>query len=135
MNIARFFQKQSKKLVPVLFLIVIIFLVPNSPLEATATTETQKPAVVNNAQLSDRVAKAVIADLSHQTGIPTEKLKITQYSHQTWSNGCLGIPKADEICAQALVEGWRVAVSGNRRTWVYRSDRHGRILRLEPQKK
>ncbi|MBW4665728.1 MAG: hypothetical protein KME01_16295 [Chroococcus sp. CMT-3BRIN-NPC107] len=98
----------------------------------TATAESQKPTTVN--PLSDRVAIAVIADVSKQTGISTEKLKITQYSRQTWSNGCLGIAKPDEICTQALVEGWRVVVSGNNRTWVYRSDRNGRIVRLESSK-
>jgi hypothetical protein len=135
MNIARFFPKKSKHLVLVLFLTFAILLVPSSPLLEIAIAETQKPAVANNVQLSDRVAKAIIADLSQQTGISPAKLKITQYSRQTWSNGCLGIAQAEEICTQALVEGWRVVVSGNSRTWVYRSDRNGRIVRLEPQKK
>ncbi len=127
------FLKQSKQLVSLLFLTVIIFLSPNLLLVETATAETQKPAVVE--RLNDRVAKAVIADVSKRTGIPTEKLKITQYSRQTWPNGCLGLSKPDEICTQALVEGWRVVVAGNNRRWVYRSDRNGRILRLESPKK
>lgn len=121
--------KQSKQLVSLLFLTIFIFLGCNLIPVEMATAESQKPSLVS--PLSDRVAKAVIADVSKQTGIPAPKLKITRYSHQTWSNGCLGIAKADEICTQALVEGWRVVVSGNNRTWVYRSDRNGRILRLE----
>lgn len=121
-----------KQLMCLLFLIGTSFLFPSFPQLEMAMAE-QKPAVVEN--LSDRVAKAVIADLSGQTKIPSDKLKITQYSRKTWSNGCLGLAKADEICTQALVEGWRVVVSGNNRTWVYRSDRSGRIVRLEPQKK
>ena len=116
-----------------LLLTVMIFLSANFFWVETAKAEAEKPAVVES--LSDRVAKAVITDLSKQTGIPTEKLKITRYSRQTWSNGCLGIAKPDEICTQALVEGWRVVVSGNNRTWVYRSDRNGRIVRLEPPQK
>ena len=135
MNITTFFQKRSKQLILVLFLTIFLFLSSNSSLLETARAEAKKPTGVNNVPLSDRVAKAVITDLSQQTGIPPAKLKITQYSRQTWSNGCLGIAQADEICTQALVEGWRVVVSGNRRTWVYRSDRNGRIVRLEPQKK
>ncbi len=125
-------KKQSKQLISLLFLTVTIFLSPNLLLVETATAEVQKPAVVE--RLNDRVAKAVIADVSKRTKIPTAKLKITQYSRQTWSNGCLGISKPDEICTQALVEGWRVVVAGNNRTWVYRSDRNGRIVRLESPK-
>ncbi len=117
--------------ISLLLLTVMTFLSANFFQVETARAE--KPAVIEN--LSDRVAQAVITDLSKQTGIPKEKLKITRYSRQTWSNGCLGIAKPDEICTQALVEGWRVVVSGNNRTWVYRSDRNGRIVRLEPQQK
>lgn len=125
--------KKSKQLVSLLFLTIVLFLSSNLLLVETATTETQTPAVVSS--LSDRVAKAVITDVSQRTGISTKQLKITQSSRQTWSNGCLGIAKPGEICTQALVEGWRVVVSGNRRKWVYRSNLNGRILRLEPAKK
>ncbi|MBA2747679.1 MAG: hypothetical protein H0U45_02805 [Tatlockia sp.] len=120
-----------KKKLPMLLLIVVIFLAPN--LVMVARAEVQQPALVNS--LSDRVASAVITEVSKQTGISTKNLKITEYSRQTWSNGCLGVSKPGEICTQALVEGWRVVVSGNKRTWVYRSNRNGQILRLESPKK
>lgn len=130
-------QKRSIIIIPVLFLTLAIFL--TTDLVSLAMAEVQKPVVVEklseNVELSDQVAKAVITEVSKQTKIPANQLKITQYSRQTWSNGCLGISKPGEICTQALVEGWRVVVSGNKRTWVYRSNRNGRILRLESPKK
>lgn len=130
-------QKRSIIIIPVLFLTLLIFL--TTDLVSLAMAEVQKPAVVERlsekVELSDQVAKAVITEVSKQTKIPANQLKITQYSRQTWSNGCLGISKPGEICTQALVEGWRVVVSGNKRTWVYRSNRNGRILRLESPKK
>ena len=119
----------AKRAIGLLLLTVMIFLSASFFRVETAKAQVQKPAVAES--LSDRVSKSVIADVSKRTKIPTAKLKITRYSRQTWSNGCLGISKPDEICTQALVEGWRVVVSGNNRTWVYRSDRNGRILRLE----
>jgi len=82
-------------------------------------------------QLPERIASAVKADLSKRTGIAPEQLEITQSSRQTWSNGCLGLARPDEICTQALVEGWRVVVSNNRSNWVYRTDLTGRVIRLE----
>ncbi len=134
-------QKQLKQFILVSLLTAIIFSFNNLLLVETATAKTQKLSLASkeelkrdrmseNVPLSDRIAKAVITGLAKQTGIAPEKLKITQYSRQTWSNGCLGLPTG-EICTQALVEGWRVVVSGNGRTWVYRSDRNGRIVRLE----
>lgn len=129
-------QKQSLKLISVLFLTLAIFLATD--LFSLAMAEVQKPVVVErlseNTKLSEQVAKAVITEISQQTKIPANQLKITQYDHQTWSNGCLGLSKAGEMCTQALVEGWRVVVAGNKRTWVYRSNRTGQILRLESQK-
>ena len=97
-----------KQAIALLFLAAMIFLSANFFQVETAKAEAQKPAVVE--RLSDRAAKAVITDLSAHTGIPTTQLKITQSSRKTWSNGCLGIVKPNEICTQALVEGWRVVV-------------------------
>ncbi|KJH70732.1 hypothetical protein [Aliterella atlantica] len=82
-------------------------------------------------QLPARLANAVILDLSKRTGIAPGRLQVTQSSRQTWSDGCLGLARPDEICTQALVDGWRVVVSNNRRTWVYRTDSTGRVLRLQ----
>ncbi|MGB3268152.1 MAG: hypothetical protein WBA89_29885 [Microcoleus sp.] len=82
-------------------------------------------------QLPATVAAAVIQDLSRQTRIAADKLKVTESSRQSWPNTCLGLAKADEICGQMIVEGWRVAVSDGRQSWVYRSNSRGNVLRLD----
>ena len=84
-------------------------------------------------QLPAQVATAVRQDLSKETGIAAGRLKITEFSRQTWPNTCLGLPKNDELCGQMMVEGWRVVLSDGRQTWVYRSDRTGKVLRRENQ--
>lgn len=84
-------------------------------------------------QLPAQVASAVRQDLSKETGIAAGRLKITEFSRQTWPNTCLGLPKNDELCGQMMVEGWRVVLSDGRQTWVYRSDRTGKVLRRENQ--
>ncbi|MEG5017473.1 MULTISPECIES: hypothetical protein [unclassified Microcoleus] len=82
-------------------------------------------------QLPATVAEAVRRELSDSTGIAADKLKVTESSGQSWPNTCLGLSKADEICGQMIVEGWRVVVSDGRQTWVYRTNARGNILRLE----
>ncbi|MEG4573162.1 hypothetical protein QUA56_10765 [Microcoleus sp. N3A4] len=82
-------------------------------------------------QLPATVAAAVRRELSRQTGIAADKLKVTESSRQSWSNTCLGLAKADEICGQMIVEGWRVVVSDGSQTWVYRTNARGNVLRLE----
>jgi hypothetical protein len=84
-------------------------------------------------RLPSSVANAVIQDLSRREGIPASKLNITEYSRQTWTDGCLGLGKLNELCLQALVEGWRVVVSDGRGAWVYRTDSTGRTIRLETE--
>lgn len=86
-----------------------------------------------SSQLPDRVANAVLVDLSKQTTLFARQLQVTQYSRQTWSDACLGLAKPGEMCTQAVVEGWRVVVSNGQQNWVYRTDRNGRVLRLEAQ--
>ncbi|MEG4045435.1 MULTISPECIES: hypothetical protein [unclassified Microcoleus] len=82
-------------------------------------------------KLPATVAAAVRRELSDSTGIGADKLKVTESSEQSWPNTCLGLSKADEICGQMIVEGWRVVVSDGRQTWVYRTNARGNILRLE----
>lgn len=38
----------------------------------------------------------------------------------------------DEVCTQALVEGWQITLSDGSQTWSYRIDSEGLVLRLEP---
>lgn len=141
----------KNQLLSALFLTGVLSLSTSVALVQKATAVTQKNSSLNmtpkgelisdhgrgsddrstSSQLPARVAKAVIVDLSKQTGISVGQLQVTQYSRQTWSNGCLGLAKPGEICTQAVVEGWRVVVSNGQRNWVYRSDRNGRVLRLE----
>jgi hypothetical protein len=82
-------------------------------------------------KLPETVAAAVRRELSDSTGIAADKLKVTESSRQSWPNTCLGLVKADEICGQMIVEGWRVVVSDGSQTWVYRTNARGNILRLE----
>src|SRR4028118_1373866 len=82
-------------------------------------------------QLPATLAAAIRRELSRSTGIAADKLKVTESSRQSWSDTCLGLGKAEEICGQMIVEGWRVVVSDGSQTWVYRTNARGNIWRLE----
>lgn len=88
-------------------------------------------ATESSPTLSPEATEAVLADLARRTQIPRDRLKIADATPETWANGCLGLAQPDEICTQALVEGWRIEVSDGNQSWVYRSDRTGQNLRLE----
>ncbi|MFB2921871.1 hypothetical protein [Aerosakkonema funiforme] len=99
--------------------------------ETTSELISQSPSDARANRLPAQVDRAVRQDLSAKTGIAPGKLRITRYSRQTWPDGCLGLAEPDRICTQALVEGWRVVVSDGSKTWTYRTNSNGTILRLE----
>jgi hypothetical protein len=84
-------------------------------------------------QLPSTVATRLRQALSKQTKIPPAKLKVVEATPKTWPDGCLGLAKADEMCTEALVTGWRVVFSNGNQRWIYLSDKQARVYRLEPQ--
>jgi len=77
------------------------------------------------------VIEAVRQDLSQKTKISVNRLQIQAAQRQTWPDGCLGLAKPGELCTQALVPGWRIVLTDNQKTWVYRTNSSGANLRLE----
>lgn len=77
------------------------------------------------------IVTALRQDLSKRTGIQPQAIQVKEAAQRTWSDGCLGLAKADEMCTQALVNGWRVVLSHGSRRWVYRTNSSGKVVRLE----
>ena len=77
------------------------------------------------------VIAATRQDLSRKTKISVNRLQIQAAQPQTWPDGCLGLAKPGEFCTQALVQGWRIILTDNQKTWVYRTNSSGANLRLE----
>ena len=121
-------NKIPQQIFSALILTVILFLGSELMLMNTVVAATGPDSPSD--QLPTPVINAVRQDLSHQVGIPAGSLRITAYTPKTWPDGCLGLPRSDELCTQALVEGWRITVSDGRSFWTYRTDQKGRVLRL-----
>lgn len=103
---------------------------------AIATT-TITPAIGQPSNRPSQVrqspAPAVIQSIRQaikgQFGIST--ITLVNATEQNWPDGCLGLPRGKEGCTAAIVPGWRVAVSDGLQSWIYRTDRSGKTLRLE----
>lgn len=115
-----------------LFLLVFAFLLPiTMTYPAFAMTHSPQSQMKENQELPTSVFKAVQQDLSKQTNLPVEEFKLANATHQSWTDGCLGLAKPEEMCSQALIDGWRVVVTRGKQTWVYRTDTNGRVIRQE----
>jgi hypothetical protein len=103
--------------------------------EAFLPSFLAQPAIVMSDRQSEsapsKIIDAVRQDLSRRTRIESDRLTIVETSRQTWSDGCLGLARPDEICTQALVDGWRIVLSYGDRSWIYRTDDRGMTVRLE----
>ncbi len=100
---------------------------------ANFSLETSNEVIKSNVKpnrLPRPVANAVLRDLARRQAISTRQLQIIDYSQKTWRNGCLELPQPDELCAQALIPGWRIVVSNSKENWVYHTNNNGRSLRL-----
>lgn len=89
------------------------------------------PAIAQTAQLPDPVATSVKQDVTKTFQISADKLKVVSFTQQNWPDGCLNLPKKDEICTQAIVPGWRVEVTDGVQQYFYRTDNTGKTLRAE----
>jgi hypothetical protein len=93
---------------------------------------TNRPSAAKQAP-APAVIGSIREVIKQQFGVA--KIPVVSVTEQNWPDGCLGLPKAEEICTMALVPGWRVEVSDKLQTWFYHTDLTGKTIRFEnPQR-
>ena len=48
-----------------------------------------------------------------------------------WPDACLGLLDKEAMCAEVITPGFRVTLEANGKTYVYRTNETGLVLRLE----
>uniref|UniRef100_B8HUA0 DUF4340 domain-containing protein n=1 Tax=Cyanothece sp. (strain PCC 7425 / ATCC 29141) TaxID=395961 RepID=B8HUA0_CYAP4 len=81
--------------------------------------------------LPSAIANQVLADVAARSGQAIADLKITMAEPKVWSDACLGLGGLDLLCAEVLTPGWQIVVQTERQRLVYRSDRAGKVLKLD----
>lgn len=89
--------------------------------------EQQQPTAAMN--LPEAVETAVRKDLARRTQIPPQQFQLQSARRETWTDGCLGLGKPEELCTQSLVSGWLVQMAYHHQVWVYRTNQTGTNLR------
>jgi hypothetical protein len=96
---------------------------------AVSQTKYRPAPLTNAAKPAPSVLQALRTDLVKQFGV--QRFAVISTSAQNWPDGCLGLAQANEACTLAIVAGWRIEVTDGLQNWVYRSDRTGKVIRLE----
>lgn len=76
-------------------------------------------------------ADAARSALAVKLGISPDDVLITSSLPTDWPDSCLGLPKEGELCAQAIISGYKVVMQQNDIEYVYRTNVDGTIVRSE----
>lgn len=69
--------------------------------------------------------------VAQENGVPYEAVRVVNATAEIWTDSCFGLGGPAESCLAVRYPGWRVELTDGQQTWIYRSDRTGRILRRE----
>ena len=89
------------------------------------------PAVAQANVLPKRVENSIKQDMLRRFKVPVASFQVQSFSTQAWPDGCLGLATTDEVCTQAVVNGWQVIATDGSQSYVYRTDNTGTNLRTE----
>jgi hypothetical protein len=76
------------------------------------------------------LANGVRRQVALQLQLPIQALRITSFSRENWTDGCLGL-KTSNLCPSVIVPGWRIQLSAAAQNWFYRTDEQGGMIRAE----
>jgi hypothetical protein len=89
------------------------------------------PAIAQTNVLPTGVETSIKQDLVQRFRVPLASIKVQNFSAQAWPDSCLGLAKTDEVCTQAIVNGWQVIATDGSQSYTYRTDNTGKQLRAE----
>jgi hypothetical protein len=72
-----------------------------------------------------------IERLAEQRGVAPQAIEVVSYEELEWPDGCLGLPRLNEACTEAVTPGWRVILSLEGEIHTFRADAVGSELREE----
>jgi hypothetical protein len=104
-----------------------------SPVTATPVIARHPLAVAPSHHLAQQqnlpqdVARKLLQQVSRDTQIATEKLKIVAVKQANF-DGCLGIYRPNQPCTRILISGWQAIISSPQRTFVYHLSRDARRI-------
>ena len=72
-----------------------------------------------------------IERLAEEGGVVPQAIEVVSYEEVEWPDGCLGLPRPNEACSEAVTPGWRVILSLAGEIHTFRADAVGAELREE----
>src|SRR5262249_25465504 len=67
--------------------------------------------------------------LAKELGLPNDQISIISAAPVEWTDGCLGLGRADEACAQMITPGYKVILEAQGKQYELRTDATGESIR------
>ena len=96
---------------------------------STVEPPTPTPEVFNPLPPELRAFEAVREVLAQQLGLDPLAIQLVETVSVDWPDTCLGLPTADESCAQVVTPGFRVVVETGGTSYEFRTNRDGSLVR------
>ena len=100
--------------------------------EPTGSPATSAAPGQPSPSISRLLSRRIQQDLAQRLNVAPSAIAIVESAPKTWPDQCLGLARPNERCRDGEVHGWQIQVKSAQQQWVYRSDRAGHLLRLEP---
>jgi len=106
----------------------------NSPAapEAAAVTATPGQKAVIDPAVQKKIVGAVESLLAKKLKVKPGQITLVSIEPASWGDACLGLPGPGEMCAEVIIDGFKVVLAVNGQNYIMRTDQAGRNVRLEP---
>ncbi len=74
---------------------------------------------------------AAVKLVASETGVDPAAIQVKTVEDKDWPDACLGLPAAEEMCAQAVVRGYQVVLTASGQDYTVRTSQTGDVARLE----
>lgn len=100
------------------------------PTAAAEAPATETPEAEDEAAAAVEAAREALAE---RIGADASEIEVVSSEQMEWPNACLGLPEADEMCAEVITPGWLVVlrVPGEDLLYEARTDRVGDVVRFQ----
>lgn len=71
-------------------------------------------------------------ELARRENVATGQIQTVDVTEETWTDQCLGAGRPGDLCAQALVPGYRVTLRATGRLYEYHTDQNERAVSAPP---
>lgn len=99
-----------------------------TPAVETVPTTGSTPIV---GEVPEAIMMAVFQDLTTTTSLAREAFTVVQAEAVVWPDGALGCPQPGDVYTQAPVEGYRIVLEANGRTYHYHAAENGYVILCE----